>query len=76
MSERTPENCNRYLDRIAHLIEGASGQERSAFLKLADRLMLELQEASEQEELILRLAERRKRLSSFPTSASRKQCND
>lgn len=68
MSERTPENCNRYLDRIAQLVEQSSGQERTAFLKLAGRLMLELREASEQEDLILRLAKRSKGPGSIPTS--------
>ena len=58
MFERTQETCDRYLDRIAQLVVTSSGHERSALLILAARLMRELQETIEQDDLSIQLVER------------------
>lgn len=60
MSERNLRNCDRYLDRIAQLVDRSKGHERAALLSLAGRLMREMEEAREQADVAIRLAERLK----------------
>ena len=58
MFERTYENCDRYLNRIAQLFDASSGHERVALLAIASRLTRELEECKLQDELGQQLMKR------------------
>lgn len=57
---RTPETCNRYLDRLALVIERA-GNNGAAFLPLVRRFERELAEALAEEEALNRMRQRVRR---------------
>lgn len=54
---RTVETCNRYLDRLALVIERA-GKNGAAYLPLVERLERELAEVEAEEEALLRMRAR------------------
>tara|TARA_R100000365_G_scaffold3569_1_gene12276 strand:- start:2014 stop:2286 length:273 start_codon:yes stop_codon:yes gene_type:complete len=67
---RTVERCERYLDRMALVLERA-GDNASAFLPIVRRLERELAEAKAEQEILERMRKRRdKAKANSPSSSS------